>query len=146
MGGHELAPWPEKSASIDEVLIADGYVYRGYIEPKPRQHGAFQYAFRPLLPEHISAIQAEINRLNKNGEQAKAEQVILDTIARHITWNSVTGGPLTREQASRLHNPIYQTIYLQMMGAEPMGEGYDSEPSGGKGKTAPEQLEADVKN
>lgn len=145
MGGQQLKPWPAEAKTLDEVLIGDGYCYRGFIKAVPRQHGAFQYAFRPMLPAEVTITQDRIDKLSDSGKKQEAEDLVAQTIADHLTWNSVTGTGLSAEDAAKLPNAIYNTVYMQLIGLRPMDEGYDQDVKP-NGKTSTSQLADDVKN
>lgn len=144
MGG-QLKPWPADARTLDEVLIGDGYCYRGFVKAEPRKHGPFQYAFRPMLPKEVTVTQREVGRLSDADKEGEAEDLVAKTVAAHLTWNSVTGGALTKEQVAGLPNRIYNKVYMQLIGVEEMGEGYDQDPQA-PGKTSTQQLADDVKN
>lgn len=144
MGG-QLKPWPSEARTLDEILIGDGLCYRGYIKAVPRLHGAFQYAFRPMLPAEVTTTQDRINKLMESGKKAEAEGLVARVISEHLTWNSVTDEPLTPEQVNKLPNPVYNAVYLQLIGIREMDEGYEENPEA-ESKTSTQQLADDIKN
>lgn len=150
MGG-QLKAWPDEARTLDEILIGDGLCYRGYVAAVPRHHGAFQYAYRPMLPAEITATQHRINTLSDSGKKEEAEGLVARVISEHLTWNSVTDGPLTPAQVNKLPNQVYNTVYLQLIGLREMDEGYDWNPDDeseqpASRKTSTQQLADDVKN
>jgi hypothetical protein len=139
-----LKAWPTEARTLDEVLIGDGYVYRGFVAAVPRKHGAFQYAFRPMLPAEVTVVQAQVNKLTEEGKSDQAEALVAKTISEHVTWNSANGKALTAKEVNQLPNPVYNAVYLQIIGVREMDEGYDKDPE--DSLTASQQLAADIKN
>lgn len=139
-GGQQLKPWPADAKTLDEILIGDGLCYRGFIEAVPGVHGCFQYVFRPMLPVEVTVTQGRINKLSDEGKKAEAEALVARVVSEHITWTSVTEGPITAEQVGQLPNPVYNRLYMQLLGMSPMDSRY------AEGPTAGQQLADDLGN
>lgn len=138
MGGKT---YPPNARTLDDALMGDGYVYRGFIAAVPRKHGQFKYAFRPMMSEEITVIEESIKSLVKDGKRAEAEKLVAKTISEKVTWCDATeAGTLTVDEARRLHQAVFNRCYLQLIGAEPMDESDED------GKTSSQQLGADLKN
>lgn len=123
----ELRPWPSEARQIDsDLLLNREGVYRGFIAEEPRLHGAFRYAFKPMLADETQVAEANIKRQSEVDKPA-AIRFMATTMAGRIVWTSATDGPLTTEQVLQLRDPIFYRLWSQLTGQSAMDAGVELE-------------------